>query len=208
MAQNSALTTAGGRPGAVATASGPVRDGGRGEAPALAGQRLYRQITRRKQLVLVGFVLALLACIVADVTLGPSGLTYWDVLATIVAPGSADVARRAIVWDVRLPMAMMAVVVGASLAIAGAEMQTILNNPLASPFTLGISAAAGFGAAVALVLGVSLIPVGGIVFVAGNAFVCAMLASLLIYAAACCGASRPRRWCCSGSRSSSCSTRC
>ena len=80
-------------------------------------------------------------------------------------------------------MALMAAVVGASLAIAGAEMQTILNNPLASPFTLGISAAASFGAAVALVLGVSLIPfAGGIFSVAGNAFIFAMLAALIIFA--------------------------
>jgi iron complex transport system permease protein len=62
-------------------------------------------------------------------------------------------------------------------------MQTILNNPLASPFTLGISAAAGFGASVALVVGYSFFPwVGGIFFVSANAFVFAMLASLLIYA--------------------------
>jgi iron complex transport system permease protein len=76
----------------------------------------------------------------------------------------------------------MAAVVGASLAVAGAEMQTILDNPLASPFTLGVSAAAAFGAALALVLGVSLLPVGGIFLVAGNAFVCAMAACLTLYA--------------------------
>ena len=47
-----------------------------------------------------------------------------------------------IVWDIRLPIALMAVLVGAMLGAAGAEMQTILNNPLADPFTLGISLAA------------------------------------------------------------------
>ena len=51
-----------------------------------------------------------------------------------------------------LMIALMALVVGASLSIAGAQMQTILSNPLASPFTLGISAAASFGAALAIVL--------------------------------------------------------
>jgi iron complex transport system permease protein len=80
-----------------------------------------------------------------------------------------------------MPMALMAVVVGAALAIAGAEMQTILNNPLASPFTLGISAAAGFGAALAIVLGVSVIPFAGVVLVSVNAFFFALLASLTIY---------------------------
>jgi iron complex transport system permease protein len=78
-------------------------------------------------------------------------------------------------------MALMAVVVGAALAVAGAEMQTILNNPLASPFTLGISAAAGFGAALAIVLGVSVIPFAGVVLVSVNAFFFALLASLTIY---------------------------
>jgi len=60
------------------------------------------------------------------------------------------------VWDVRLPYAVMAVVVGLGLGLAGAEMQTILANPLASPFTLGISSAAAFGASLALVLDLSL----------------------------------------------------
>lgn len=151
-------------------------------AARAAGRRIYRQITGRKRLTLGALALALLASVLVDVGSGPSGLPLLDVLATLFAPASADVARRAIVWDIRLPMALMAAVVGASLAVAGAEMQTILNNPLASPFTLGISAAAGFGAALALVLGVSLVPVAGIFMIAGNAFVCAMLASLLIYA--------------------------
>ena len=72
-------------------------------------------------------------------------------------------------------------VVGASLAIAGAEMQTILNNPLASPFTLGISAAASLGAALAVIVGVGVLPVGGNLLVTANAFAFAMLASLVVY---------------------------
>jgi iron complex transport system permease protein len=74
-------------------------------------------------------------------------------------------------------MALMAAVVGAALAIAGAEMQTILNNPLASPFTLGISAA-GFGAALAIVLGVSVVPFAGVLLVSVNAYFFALLTSL------------------------------
>ncbi len=104
-----------------------------------------------------------------------------DVIRIIVLPDAGDIQQRVIVWEIRLPMALMAIVVGASLSVAGAEMQTILNNPLASPFTLGVSAAAGFGAAIALVLGVSILPFAGIFFVAGNAFVLALIAALLIY---------------------------
>lgn len=161
----------------------PDRDGQLDPGTAAdVGRRLYRKITDRKRLMIGALSLALAASILVDVGSGPSGLPVWDVLMTLFAPSSAEVGRRAIVWDIRLPMALMAAVVGASLAVAGAEMQTILNNPLASPFTLGVSAAAGFGAALALVLGVSLIPVGGIFIIAGNAFVCAMLAALLIHA--------------------------
>lgn len=58
-------------------------------------------------------------------------------------------------WSIRLPMTLTAVVVGASLGLAGLLMQTVLANPLASPYTLGISAAAGFGAALSIITGFS-----------------------------------------------------
>jgi len=152
-------------------------------ASRVLGRRIYADVTRRKRIMLGLLVPVLLLLVLADVSIGPSGLTIVDVARIIVMPSSADITRHAIVWDIRLPMALMAVVVGASLAIAGAEMQTILNNPLASPFTLGISAAASFGAAIALVLNVSVFPFGdGVFFVAGNAFLFAMLAALIIFA--------------------------
>ncbi|MBI4498084.1 MAG: iron ABC transporter permease [Chloroflexi bacterium] len=151
------------------------------ELQQLHAKRAYGQITRRKYLVLVGFAAALLGSVAVDISSGPAGLTLAHVLTTLLWPTSVDPTMQVIVWDIRMPMALMAAVVGASLAVAGAEMQTILNNPLASPFTLGISAAAGFGAALAFVLGVSVIPFAGIFFVSANAFVFALLASLFIY---------------------------
>ena len=80
-----------------------------------------------------------------------------------------------------MPMALMALVVGAALSLAGAQMQTILNNPLASPFTLGISSAASFGAALGLAFGVKLFPVVAEYVVPLNAFVMAMLSAVLIH---------------------------
>jgi iron complex transport system permease protein len=56
-----------------------------------------------------------------------------------------------VLWNVRIPRIVSAIFVGASLAIAGAVMQCVLKNPLASPFTLGISQGAAFGAAIAIV---------------------------------------------------------
>ena len=115
-----------------------------------------------------------------DITTGPSGLSLADTLGALT--GAADTSRAVsvIVWDVRLPIALMALVVGAALALAGAEMQTMLNNPLASPFTLGVSAAASLGAALAIVLGVGIpyVPQGLLITV--NAFLFSLASILLL----------------------------
>lgn len=151
------------------------------EPSAAKGRQIYRQITRRKYLVLVSLAITLVFTLILDISIGPARYSFWEVVSTVIMPYSSDHITRVIIWNIRMPMAIMAIAVGAALAIAGAEMQTILNNPLASPFTLGISAAAGFGAALALVLGLSVIPFAGMFLVAGNAFVFAMICSLLIY---------------------------
>jgi len=74
---------------------------------------------------------------------------------------------------------LLSIVAGMGLAIAGAVMQGILKNPLASPFTLGISSAASFGAALAIVLGAGF--VGGDWMIIGNAFVFTLIASMTVY---------------------------
>ena len=141
----------------------------------------YRALTRRKGLVLAGLALLLAASFVVDLTTGAARYTVADVVQALFAPESVSPALRVVIWEIRLPVALIAAVVGASLAVAGAQMQTILNNPLASPFTLGISAAASFGAALALVLGVSIIPAAIDYMVPLNAFIAAAGAALLIH---------------------------
>ncbi|MEW6326443.1 MAG: iron ABC transporter permease [Thermodesulfobacteriota bacterium] len=147
-------------------------------------EELYQQITGRKYAIVVSLAIAVVLMLFVDMAVGPAWLSITEILLAIWAPDSVWPATSVIVWNLRLPIALMAVVVGASLAIAGAEMQTILDNPLASPYTLGISAAAGFGAALALVLGVGIIPYGEHFIVPINAFFFAMLTCLLIYAIA------------------------
>lgn len=116
----------------------------------------YNRLVRRRVALLAILAVVLTVAVLADIATGPSGLAPGDVLRTLLHPGEASAGIRVIVWDVRLPYALMAVLVGAALALAGAEMQTILNNPLASPFTLGVSSAAAFGASLAIVLGIAL----------------------------------------------------
>ncbi|MFN3358801.1 MAG: FecCD family ABC transporter permease, partial [Pseudomonas sp.] len=116
-----------------------------------------------------------------DLALGPASYSLSEVLGALFSPDSASPQVRVVMWDIRLPVALMAVAVGAALSLAGAQMQTILNNPLASPFTLGISAAASFGAALGLAFGVALFPLAAQFMVPLNAFIMAMLSALLIH---------------------------
>jgi len=140
----------------------------------------YRRMTQRRILILS--VIGLLSVLVfaADISTGPSNLPLKQVWAGLFDPASLTMPQLTIIREVRLPYALMAILVGAALSLAGAEMQTILNNPLASPFTLGVSSAASFGAALAIVLGVSLpfLPVDWMVPI--NAFLCAFASVLLL----------------------------
>lgn len=147
--------------------------------PQTATMGKYRCLLRRC-LLLAALVAAIIACVLVDFTLGPSGLGLDVLLKTLLHPQLADGGMRVIVWDIRLPYVLMAVAVGLSLGLAGAEMQTILNNPLASPFTLGVSSAAAFGAALAIILGIGLPGLPETWFIAFNAFVFALLAALLL----------------------------
>jgi len=107
-----------------------------------------------------------------DVATGPAMLPIGDVVRVLIGQ-SADPMLVAIVHTLRVPIAMMAVVVGAALGVSGAVMQTILHNPLASSYTLGISAGAGFGAAVMILAGAAIpvpqewaVPIGSFTFAA------------------------------------------
>ncbi|WP_206603527.1 FecCD family ABC transporter permease [Campylobacter blaseri] len=89
--------------------------------------------------------------LILDISLGPAKYSFLEVFEAIFGTPK-DESISVIIHSMRIPAALMAVVAGASLGLSGAVMQTILSNPLASPYTLGIGSAAGFGAAVGIVL--------------------------------------------------------
>ncbi|MEJ8475520.1 FecCD family ABC transporter permease [Roseibium algae] len=131
---------------------------------------VYSSLIGRRIMILCAACLLLAASFIFDISNGPGNFPMSKVVEVLWDKASHGVRMEVIIWDFRLPIALTAVLVGAMLAVAGAQMQTILNNPLAEPFTLGISTAASFGAALAIVLGWSLIPGVGHLIVTINAF--------------------------------------
>ena len=108
-------------------------------------------------ILLLGGMLVLLVSLSIAVSVGavavPAG-TVWGVLANKLLPGFIEQTwsqgREAIVWNIRFPRAILAMMVGAGLAIVGASLQAVTRNPLADPHLLGISSGGAFGAIFAL----------------------------------------------------------
>nr|WP_051110119.1 iron chelate uptake ABC transporter family permease subunit [Saccharomonospora halophila] len=97
---------------------------------------------------------------VVAITVGPADISVSDVYATVASrlglgEGAVGLStiREGIVWDLRLPRTLLAAVCGAGLALCGAVMQSLLRNPLADPFVLGVSSGASTGAVLVVVLG-------------------------------------------------------
>lgn len=129
----------------------------------------------------IGLAVLLFVLMAIDLVTGPSPLTVSEALEALVAgPAGSDRTAAAIIWSIRLPMTLMGVLVGMGLGTAGLQMQTILDNPLASPFTLGFSAAAGFGAALAIMFGAAL-PIVAWIQAPVLAFVMTLMACALVY---------------------------
>ncbi|MEM7732168.1 MAG: iron ABC transporter permease [Pseudomonadota bacterium] len=129
---------------------------GKSTEQSTAAPSSYSRLTLRRITALSVAVALLLSCVLGDILTGPALLSVDETVAALLGLEAASSMTTVIVWDIRLPMTLMALTVGAALAVAGVIMQTILGNPLASPYTLGFSAAAGFGAAVVLLTGLSL----------------------------------------------------
>lgn len=130
----------------------------------------FRLRERRRWQWLLAFLVLTLIAFILDVATGPSLLSPGEVIRSILNYGEREAMTDSIVRSLRLPIALMALVVGASLGAGGAQMQTLLNNPMASPYTLGMAAAAGFGAAAMLAVGglglhdIIAVPLGAFVF--------------------------------------------
>lgn len=117
--------------------------------------------------LIIGLAIAAVLTIILCTFIGPAGFGF-----VTTAPGAAD-----IVGGIRLPRVLSAFFVGASLAVAGAAMQSLFRNPMADPYILGTSSGGALGASLAIVF------LGGF-FVPVFAWIGAILAMLIVWAIA------------------------
>lgn len=143
----------------------------------------YNKLIGKKFIFIFFLLFSIILVSGISASMGSANLSIWETYSSILnrlfpayfEPGwLADVC----IWNLRLPRIFMGIVAGFGLGVAGCVTQAVLKNPLASPYTLGISSGAGFGASLAILTGINV--AGGNYFVIGNAFLFAILCSFII----------------------------
>ena len=151
---------------------------------------LYRKFVSKKIAYCLLLLLSLCALLVIAPVFGqfkiPVGEVY-DIIITHIVGGTVEnYGKDLAVWGIRLPNAITAVVVGFALGTCGAVMQSLLRNPLADPYTMGISSGASLGAAVFFVLGISVIPfLSGDYAMIANAFILSLIPTAIAIIISC-----------------------
>jgi iron complex transport system permease protein len=155
------------------------------------GTHNIKEMLSKPLLILILLGLFLAAAIIMATGMGFLVITPLEVLHILGAKVSGTAVGAEInsafpfvIMDVRLPRILTAAIVGGGLAVAGAVFQAILLNPLADPYTLGVSSGAAFGASLALVLGILGITVPVLVSVPLFAFLGAMATLAAVFALA------------------------
>ncbi len=129
-----------------------------------SGMEVYPKLVKRRRIFLLALTLCLIFFLMLSVSTGSSNITFKQVFLAVYRillggnlKGDTLTQTVNIVWNIRLPRALMAVAAGVGLALSGVVLQAVLRNPLASPYTLGVASSAAFGAAVAIVCGAGII---------------------------------------------------
>ena len=104
---------------------------------------------RRNTIVILAMLLAVIVLGIACLFVGSSNMSIADALEALLGGGTG--AQSRIIWKIRVPRVLAAIIAGSGLAVSGLVMQTTLNNSMASPSTLGVSNAAVFGANLSII---------------------------------------------------------
>ena len=141
----------------------------------------YRQYTARKVFfMLFCLIVLILSCGVA-LTIGQYSIGFWESYGIVwqhIMGDIQDPLKDYVIWQLRLPKIIVGIIAGVGFAICGVAMQSILKNPLADPYTTGVSSGAGFGATLAIVMGASIVMNEYAIVL--NAFIFALIPTLVI----------------------------
>jgi iron complex transport system permease protein len=146
-------------------------------------KRKYRRLVTKRLLFFASCVVLLFIIIGVSIALGSASISISDAYAAIFGkffPNwfSVNPLADTVVWTLRLPRTLLAVLAGSALAMSGSTTQAILRNSIATPYTLGVSAGAGLGAAIGIILGKGI--TDGPFLIIGNAFVFSLIPVFVI----------------------------
>jgi iron complex transport system permease protein len=110
----------------------------------------HRALIRPKIYLFIWLLLGLLVLIIGSIAVGSYDISLAKIIRTVF--GLEEGPYKIVVWDIRMPRITAAMITGCALGLSGLATQSLLRNPLASPFTLGISQGAAFGAAFSIVV--------------------------------------------------------
>jgi len=148
-------------------------------------ESVFRRSNKRKALVISVSLVILFVAVLVSISLGTFRMSLGEVIdvlffgRTYVDGPFGPVNAHNIVFDLRLPRVLCAAFIGAALAIAGAALQGLFRNPMASPSVIGISNGAAFGACLAMVFGFSV--ASGALAIPVMAFIFAFITLFLVY---------------------------
>ena len=111
---------------------------------------LLKKRERRNTFVILAMLVAVVVISVACLFVGSSNMSFEDALNALLGGGTG--AQSRIIWKIRIPRVLAAIIAGAGLSVAGLVMQSTLSNAMASPSTLGVSNAAVFGANLSIIV--------------------------------------------------------
>lgn len=141
-------------------------------------QACLTPIQQRHTLKLLLLVLLLLLSLVFSLQVGSVAVSFAELYQTLLRQSTVDALTHTIIWQIRLPRLLTALMVGAGLAVAGAVLQNVSRNPLADPYLFGLMAGAGLGATL-----VSIVLPEQMISMALAAFLGALLAVVLVFLA-------------------------
>ena len=151
--------------------------------------RYFKRLAKWSSII-VCLSLFLLFSMAIAITIGPMSISIENALSIILhqVPILGNLVNvqwasleEAVVVQLRIPRVVSAAIVGIALSIAGTVFQGIFRNPMADPYVLGVASGAGFGASLAIVLGVGLAPLGAIYAIPLMASIGAILTMFLVY---------------------------